>query len=579
MTSDSAAGASRDWTEREARFVIEPDKFNVVMSELGDLRLGPYSLQSPDVEEHDDTYFDTRDHDLYELGCSLRIRTRDIGTRITLKIPEPGEDGDGAGSRNREIENSDYSDIIDVFLEIIRLLREKRVIRRDWDSAAIMHLLIAHGAAYALGSAGLQDLFTVTTERHTWRVMDTGQEISELTLDDSRYQFKRVIRDNYEHQCRMEVELRASAPDELLRELIGHVRGRFGFDEEHSSKFEYGMTLYLGRKLAEKVEVKIIMPVRSAHGEIVKKIKRDAGFVPGYIFSRDGEHRLKDVYFDNNRQGLFMAGHYLRLRADGNERDLKFRILEINEQLRDAIQYEVSAKSSDDDFEDSWDKIQGWLVATAHMKKSKKKPSSLDRIGKTLEGMGFKPALEVDISRVSWSVWKGGDQRNPRSTRGELIARLKYDEITFRRPGEKRGEQDVEFEVAGVEDHEGAPRILRRDYYAFLYAFTAQCRESADMKNIGWQVNAKYFEGLVKLGLHYELPNWWGSLRTIRSFRRDPPYGSPARDEAEDDDSESGTREGAASGDAARTQAANAARDIYAAGRDVSIHNHFPDDN
>ena len=111
MASDSDAGAGRDWTEREARFVVDDDKFYGVMNRLGDLRLGPYSLKRPEVEEHEDTYFDTLDHDLYELGWSLRIRRRHIGTWITLKIPEHDEDGeDPDNRRKREVENTGYRD-------------------------------------------------------------------------------------------------------------------------------------------------------------------------------------------------------------------------------------------------------------------------------------------------------------------------------------------------------------------------------------------------------------------------------------------------------------------------------------
>lgn len=64
-----------------------------------------------------------------------------------------------------------------------------------------------------------------------------------------------------------------------------------------------------------------------------------------------------------------------------------------------------------------------------------------------------------------------------RGIRGELIARLKYDKIKFLAPGDKNGDDGVEFEVAGVEGRDGAPRILRQDYLTFLHAFTAQCSD------------------------------------------------------------------------------------------------------
>ena len=413
------------------------------------------------------------------------------------------------------------------------------------DPDAVMDLAISNGASYALGWVGLQDLFTVRTVRRAWPVMEASQEVAELALDESVYRFKRVLRDNTERQCRMEAELRASAPDELLRDIIDRLRGRFGFEEELTSKFEHGMTLYLARKLAEKVEVKIIIPRRSAHGDIVEEIKRDPRFVPGYLFSRDGEHRLKDIYFDGHQQELFTAGRYLRLRVDGVDRDLKFRLLDFNENIGDPIQYEVSIKSGEDDFDDRWELIQDYLSEKISLKKLKKKPSSLDRIEKTLEGMGLKAALEVDIKRAAWSVLKVGGQGTFKGgARGELIARLKYDKIRFLPPGEKNGDDGVEFEVAGVEDRDGAPRILRQDYSAFLHAFTAQCSDHTgiNIEDMGWQINAKYFEGLDRLGLHRGRPSWWGAFaprsrcgvarpsagRTVKSSMmtpRNPPSG------------------------------------------------------
>ncbi len=578
MASDSDAGAGRDWTEREARFVVDDDKFSSVMNRLGDLRLGPYSLKRPEVEEHEDTYFDTLDHDLYELGWSLRVRRGHIGTWITLKIPEHDDDGEDPDSRRkREIENTDYRDFNEVFRSILQLLRKQRVIHKDPD--AVMDLAISNGFPYALGSVGLQDLFIVRTVRRTWPVMEGTQEVAELALDESVYRFKRVLRDNAERQCRMEAELRASAPDELLGDIIARLRGRFGLEEELTSKFEHGMTLYLARKLAEKVEVKIIIPRRSAHGEIIDEIKRDPRFVPGYLFTRDGEHRLKDIYFDGHQQELFTAGRYLRLRVDGGERDLKFRLLDFNENMGDPIQYEVSIKSGEDDFDDRWELVQEYLSEKIRLKKPKRTASSLDRIEKTLEVMGLKPTLEVDIKRAAWSVLKVGGQGTPKGARGELIARLKYDKIKFLPPGDKNGDDGVEFEVAGVEDRDGAPRILRQDYSTFLHAFTAQCSDHTgiNIEDMGWQINAKYFEGLDKLGLHRGRPSWWGSLRTKKSMRRGAPFSRRGRAELDDDDApDPAPGEGAARGAAARghstSQGTQAARDAFNAGHDVHIH-------
>lgn len=535
MTTNSGSPAGRDWTEREARFVVENDEYLRIRDALDDDRkLGLYSLGKSKVKQHDDTYFDTKDYDLHELGWSLRIRRSERGTWITLKIPDPaGEGEESQGSWHREIENTGHRDFAEVFEKIVELMQRQHVVRRgEWERDRILDLAMWYGARYALESAGLRDLFTVSTVRHAWPVMEAGDEIAELTLDDSTYLFQQVTRDDYERQCRMELELSASARDGLLLDIGELVQRQFGIEAVRITKFEHGMILYRTRKLEEKFEVKIAIPQRSAHEEIAKKIKRNPEFVPGYVFTGDGTHRLRDVYFDTPRQQLFMDGWYLRLRLDGKARDLKFRILHFNPDLGQAVQYEVAVKSSDGGISDRWDQIQGWLSSIPKVKKPKKQPESLERIEKTLSDMGLKPVLEVDVDRVGWSVLKQG-------ARGELIARLKYDKITFRAPGDKRGESEVEFEVAGAEDHDAAPQALRSgEYYSFLRAFTDQCRESARMNRIGWEINAKYFAGMIKLGLHHQVPEWYGTLRIQSSMpmRREAPSGTPEFDDSEDEE-------------------------------------------
>jgi adenylate cyclase class IV len=537
MTTDLESSAGRDWTEREARFVVENDQYHRIREMLdGDRDFGPFVLGRSKVKQHYDTYFDTKNFDLHEFGWSLRIRRSEQGTSITLKIPEPTvDDGESEGMRHREIENTGHEDFAKVFEKILELLQRQHVVRRGkWEREATLNLALWHGARYALESAGLHDLFTVSTERHVWPVMDAGHEIAELTLDDSTYLFQQVRRDDSERQCRVEVELNESARDELLIYIDDLVKHRFGIEPVGISKFEHGMILYRMRKLGEKFEVKIAIPNPSAHEEIAREIRHNPEFVSGYLFAGDGTHHLRDVYFDTQRQHLFAAGCYLRLRKDGEARDLKFRILHFNSDLGQAIQYEIAAKNGENDFSDRWDQIQSWLSSISPVEIPKTRPESLKRIEKILADMGLKAALEVDVDRVSWSVLK-------RDERSELIARLKYDKITFRAPTSKRGESEVEFEVAGAEDHDAAPSALRRDeYYTFLRAFTDQCRETARMNKIGWQINAKYFAGMIKLGLQHEVPDWYGTLRTqsSRPLRREAPVGIPMFDDSEGEDSD-----------------------------------------
>jgi adenylate cyclase class IV len=535
MTTDSGSPPGRDWTEREARFVIENDEYLRIRDALDDDRkIGSYGLGRSKVKQHDDTYFDTKDYGLHELGWSLRIRRSERGTWVTLKIPDPGGESEGSGGTwHREIENTGHEDFVQVFERIVELLQRQHILRGgSWERDRVLDLALWQGARCALESAGLRDLFTVSTLRHAWPVMEASHEIAELTLDDSTYLFQQVRRDDSERQCRMEVELTASARDEHLGDISELVQRNFGIEEVRISKFEHGMILYRMRKLGEKFEVKIAIPQRSVHEEIARKIRSNPEFVQGYLFTSDGKHRLRDAYFDTPRQHLFAAGCYLRLRKDGDERDLKFRILHFSPNLGQAVQYEVAAKGGESDFSDHWDQIQGWLSSISGVKTPKRRPGSLERIEKVLSDIGLRPALEVEVDRVGWSVLKGG-------ARGELIARLKYDKITFRAPGDKRSEVGVEFEVAGAEDHEAAPRALRSgEYYTFLRAFTDQCRESARMSKIGWEINAKYFAGMIKLGLQHEIPDWYGTLRIQASMplRREVPAGGPEFDESDNDE-------------------------------------------
>ena len=510
-----------DWIEREARFIVENNEYLGIRDSLdSEKKIGLYALGRSKVKQNDDTYFDTPSYALHDLGWSLRIRRSGHTTRTTLKIPDSaGNDEAPDGNWHREIENTGYQDFAQVFEKILELLQGQRVLhgsKRDRD--AILDLLAWHGAHDALESAGLQDLFTVSTVRHAWPVLKTGLEVAELSLDDSAYLFKQVRRDDSERQCRLEVELSASAPNELLSDISETIQHSFGIKKVGISKFEHGMILYRARKLDEKFEVKISIPRQSSHEEIVHAIKANPEFVPGYLFTGDGTHRLHDVYFDTPEQDLFKAGRYLRLRIDGRRRDLKFRILSFNPDLGQAAQYEMAAKDGEGDFRARWEQIQNRLTSSS-IRRAQRKPESLESIERTLSEMGLHPALEVDVDRIGWSVLKGGP-------RGELIARVKYDKISFRKPGDRQGESQVEFEVAGAEDHDAAPHALRvSEYYNFLRSFTDQCRNTVPMNKIGWEINAKYFAGLIKLGLQKKIPDWYGTLRTQAAsepMRREP---------------------------------------------------------
>ena len=66
--------AGLDWTEREARFVVENDDYLGIRNSLdGEKRIGSHVLGRSKVKQNDDTYFDTPGYTLHNLGWSLRV--------------------------------------------------------------------------------------------------------------------------------------------------------------------------------------------------------------------------------------------------------------------------------------------------------------------------------------------------------------------------------------------------------------------------------------------------------------------------------------------------------------------------
>lgn len=157
--------------------------------------------------------------------------------------------------------------------------------------------------------------------------------------------------------------------------------------------------------------------------------------------------------------------------------------------------------------------------------------TDLLNIEAALRALGLRRVLEIDIVRLPWLVSRIDQQRKWRSESTNHVAKVKYDHITYRRPGDAQNIlRDVEFEVAGVEDESaGLKEAQISAYETFLGQFVEACiHASSDGKAIK-RISAKYFHGMLGLGIVGEAPEWLAdgrlavSLSLLRESSSDGP--------------------------------------------------------
>lgn len=177
-------------------------------------RFGSFDAVMVGQGDHRDTYLD-RNGRLQRLGWSLRIREHADGARITLKVPTRRT---GAALEREEIESTSVADVTEVFTEIVARLAEAKVTAEGAETPDIL----AHGLFGAVESLGLTALFTVRTDRTTWRLGEGERHVADLVLDTSRYTAG-TTEELLDYQ--MEIELTDPAAENALNAIAGDQHG------------------------------------------------------------------------------------------------------------------------------------------------------------------------------------------------------------------------------------------------------------------------------------------------------------------------------------------------------------------
>lgn len=513
--------------ETEMRFSISDNRFAYIMSAFqGHPHVGSFALEWQHVKDHEDTYFDAAG-DLHERGWSLRVRRQGANVRATLKVPVSNENSHGVV--HEEIENKSNDSFIGVIEQITRVLRDADAIKER--PAAVGAQVILDGIYSTLRSFGLRDLFTIRTTRYTWLVKRATEEVAELTLDDSHYDIGGVDQATPIRECRMEVELRDPAYHEALAEISQFVRARFNIEEVRDSKFDRGMLHYSNQKLRDKIEAKITVTELADYSAIIRRIDNQDEFLPGYQFARLNDRRVSDIYFDTEQQSLFKAGCYLRLREEDGNKVLTFRRLAKEKKYGPALQHEVAARGAGEEFDAGWRQIQAGLSSTIGVTPEELE-TNLDSIEGALSQLGLHRSLKVDLVRIPWVVEHVDSRTSLGQAQVSRVAKLKYDQIVFRRPGGRsKLLREVEFEVTGVEDESAAPQEFQTTAYeTFVVQFIEACAHTTSDGQVTRRISAKYFDGMVGLGIAQKTPEWLtdGRLAYSLSLLREAAAENPA---------------------------------------------------
>jgi adenylate cyclase class IV len=485
--------------EIEARLAIDTDQIEAVRARLDSaLALGDYRLSKESRKTQTDSYYDLRGR-LYQQGWSLRIREYGNSLTLTLKRPKRQEP-DGVAIRP-ETENPQDGNFEEVFLEVVRLMVDGGLI--DEVPADLSPRLYRVGASKALHSLGLRKVFDVRTDRQTWRARNSaGLSIAEVALDRSEY---RVSHEQTIEEGRIEIEIDSPAQKLELSDLARVAISDFRAQEVHQSKFERGVVHSRSSNLREKMETKVTLASDSDYAGIVQALDvTSAPFIKGYLFNRSGlDTKIEDIYFDSRQYALFERGWYLRLRREGASSKLTFRRLTDQDRQGQVLQNEIIVEQNSERFEESWNALWSWLQKIP-LRRDAPRLESLDAVERTLGAAGIVPSLRVTINRTAWTIEKGeADKASNLTPLGERVAKLKYDRITFRKPGDSIAASAQEFEVTGVEQDDASPPVLLADaYQTFLAAFVENCVYATGGKGgVDQRINAKYFSGLISLGI------------------------------------------------------------------------------
>lgn len=334
-------------------------------------------------------------------------------------------------------------------------------------------------------------------------VGDASGDVAELVVDETEYldSTEGSVREG-----RIEIEISDSANAAKLDEMARCIDRRFNTRQVYTSKFQQALIHYASRHLRDKLEAKVTLGDISSYEALVAQINASGEFVRGYQFHRSADRRIFDTYFDTKKHELFKLGWYLRMRREGETRQLTFRRLKERGEQRYGLvmQQEIIVRPSSD-IDEAWAAIQNWLSAVRGASRAAP-PADFSELPTALAASSLRNSLEVEVTRTSWIV----DRADVRSSDlRNRIAKVKYDRVAFRRPGQTAPLSHFEFEVTGVEDEAAAPNTLRRDsYQAFLGDFLEVCADRTNGGRVDKRTSAKYFHGLTELGIVSRKPEW-----------------------------------------------------------------------
>lgn len=511
--------------EVESRLLIGEDRIERVAEELARRqRIGRCALRPGERRLHADTYFDAGGR-LHAMGWSLRVRRTADEIRLTLKRPAPDAPDGGAAVVRHELESGRDGSFGEVLAQVAHLLHSAGVLEAE--TADVDFRILRDGAVAALIGLGLQDLFTVETDRRTWCAVGAdGGAVAEIALDDSTYT---TGGGGPVREGRLEVELLDGADRSALTALTAELRSAFDAEEAFDSKFDRGLVHYRTRNLHDKMETKVTLGEADDYHAVIRRLEGTEPFVQGHRFVRTSlDRHLTDVYFDTRNHALFKLGWYLRLRREGEQAQLTFRRMTADVRYGQVLQQEITAASRPDGegdavFGTNWTAIKAWLVSCGGVSEQGD-PERMDQAETVLARMGLHRSLETSIVRTAWVVERVLTDAAPGSpAQAEHVAKLKYDRVTYRVPGsedraggpvrdpdrQRPPLRDVEFEVTGVEDETAAPQSLQHDsYHSFLALFVEACAHVATDRQADQRISAKYFNGLVRLGVVPRPPRW-----------------------------------------------------------------------
>lgn len=202
-------------TSLEVEWQFEAPDLDVVERWLGSQpAYAPIALDDRGQRTQHDTYLDSADWRLFHAGYSLRVRTKDSGSEVTLKAL--GRQGGPGPARRSEFSEAGLLEA---------------AADGDGPVGARLRLILRH--------APLRPLFSATTQRHTWAVRADSADLAEVAVDLTTV----TVEGTTSTLRRVEVEeLRPGGLDEA-QAFVEALRTACGLMPATTSKFEAGLGL------------------------------------------------------------------------------------------------------------------------------------------------------------------------------------------------------------------------------------------------------------------------------------------------------------------------------------------------